>query len=215
MIPSDLPDQPLAVFTAKEMLWLKQPAGQVLFFQDRLRFEIEGQPACELRHSEYRQQAELNPGARTFTIKVPAKRSFVLDRDGWRALQGWIGPPTPEDLRLALKRRFAWVMPLGGLFVLMSLPMGDLPFHLVTCVEGMVLIFIALVSRLSPHRVFFLLDSTWFLVLAVTTAATALQDASYWWGLFVVFQVSAAIQGIREYARFAPDRMAINEPPDC
>jgi hypothetical protein len=203
----------LAVFAVQELSVFRGPhPGKLIIFHDRLCFEVEGQPVCQLLHAERSEKSQLHPGlfavsAGHITIKTMTKRSFSLQSDALRAVQAWFGPPTPEDLRLALKRQLALITPIGSFFVLMSLPLGGLPFEPVLCAEGMILVFIGLLSRVSPHRVFFLIESIWFMVLAITTIGDVLKGVNKWWLLSVLIQIAVAIHGVREYLRFAPEKM--------
>jgi hypothetical protein len=208
--------EPLAIFDVQEVSFLGNRAGKLSLFADLLRVEVAGQPACEVLLAESRDKSELVTGLfNSLVIKVPKKRSFQLDREVARAIQGWLGPPTRADLKLALKRRLAYIIPIGLLLAVSALPFGDLPFHPVIFIEGMVLVFIGLLSRLNPQRIYFLCDSIWFVTLAVTTTVTTVVDESWWWLIMVALQIALAISGIREYYRFAPENMAAEaRPPD-
>lgn len=146
---------------------------------------------------------------RAIAVKIGRKqRIFKLSEEAFAALIDWIGPPTMEDLKFSLKRRFSWVMPIGLLFVFTALPIGGLPGDMVTLLLGIGLILTGVLAKVHPHRVFFALDSLWFTFLATTTAVRLAQDFRWISVFFLVLQVALVKSGWSEYARFAPHRMA-------
>jgi hypothetical protein len=94
---------------------------------------------------------------------------FRLSPEAFAGFRAWVGPPTPEDLKLGLKRRLSWVMPLGVLFVLTSLPIGNLPLNPVSLGLGLALVVTGTLAKLWPHRIMFALDALWFSFLAFHT----------------------------------------------
>jgi hypothetical protein len=145
---------------------------------------------------------------RTLVVKKPRRTTLQLDPDGFRRLSRWIGGPTL--LRMALKRRLSWTIPIGILFVVISVPLpGDLeagieavPFNPVSAVLGTALIVQGVASRLWPRPVFFLLDALWFCGLAADTVYRVTQGQRPYWLVFVVLQVGLAVGGLRLWRRF-------------
>jgi hypothetical protein len=145
---------------------------------------------------------------RTLVVKKPRRTTLQLDPDGFRRLSRWIGEPT--ILRMALKRRLSWTIPIGILFVVTSVPLpGDVeagieavPFNPISAVLGTALIVQGVASRIWPRPVFLLLDALWFGGLAVDTAYRVTQGQSSYWLVFVVLQVGLAVSGLRLWRRF-------------
>jgi hypothetical protein len=78
---------------------------------------------------------------RVMFVKLGKKSvMFQLEPEALAAVKAWIGPPTIEDLKLSLKRRLNWVLPVGILFVLTALPVGGLPWETVSFGLGLALI---------------------------------------------------------------------------
>ena len=145
---------------------------------------------------------------RTLVVKKPKRTTLQLEPRGFRRLARWIGEPTL--LRLALKQRLSWTIPIGILFVLGSMPLpGDpeagleaVPFNPVSAVLGAALIVQGLASRRLPRPLFFLLDALWFLGLAADTVYRVWQGQSPYWLVLVVLQIGLAVSGLRLWRRF-------------
>ena len=216
-VPADngSPGDLVAEITALEMPdWRNQ--WKLLLHPDRLRLDAQSdEPVQEVMRAELAEKVRLTRSLSMkpcVTVKLGKKtRSFYLTHDDFAALKEWIGPPTAADLKVALKRRFAWVLPIGILFVVTSLPMrGDpaagiepSPFDLLGFTLGASLILLATLSRRIPHRNFFLLDSLWFQVLAGDLVYRICTGSSWVWVFVVLLLVSLARSGILEYRRFS------------
>jgi hypothetical protein len=156
---------------------------------------------------------------RTLVVKKPRRTTLQLDPDGFRKLSRWIGGPTL--LRMALRRRLSWTIPIGILFVVTSVPLpGDVeagveavPFNPISAVLGTALIVQGVASRLWPRPVFFLLDALWFCGLAVDTVYRVTQGQSSYWLVFVVLQVGLAVGGLGLWRRFHGASDASGPPP--
>ena len=133
---------------------------------------------------------------------------FRLSPEAFAALSAWIGPPTREDLKLSLKQRFGWVLPIGFLIVLTALPIGELPWEPVSLGLGLALILTGTLARMRPHRIFFALDALWFSVLAANSVWLLIQEWSWLRLVFLLVQLALMRSGWRDYRRFAPERMA-------
>ena len=132
---------------------------------------------------------------------------FQLSPDAFSAVNAWIGPPTDEDLKAALKRRLKWVTPIGLLFVLGALPVGEMDWEPVSLTLGLGLILTARLAKLWPHRNFFLIDALWFGCLAANTVWLLTQEWG-WLRLFLLAVQLLCVRGAwREYRRFAPEKM--------
>ena len=145
---------------------------------------------------------------RTLVVKKPRRTTLQLQPRGFAALSRWIGEPTL--LRLALKNRLSWTLPIGILYVLTSLPLpGDVeagidpaPFNPVWAFLGAALLFQGLASRKWALPIFFLLDALWFLALAADTAHGVAQGESPYWLILVVLQLALAVSGLQLWRRF-------------
>ena len=191
---------------------------RLLLFADLLRFDSSSeQPPIEIERSEAPEKTTIHDSLfmkRCLEVKADKKRVFQFGPVDFATLMDWIGPPTQRDLVVALKRRFAWVLPVGILFVLISLPLsGDpdagiepLAFDPISCGLGIGLIAIGVLSRFIAHRVFFLVDSLWFLILAGNITYNIVFGSNWLWMIMVVLQLSLVASGVEQYRRFQPVR---------
>ena len=73
------------------------------------------------------------------------------------------------------------------------------------------LLAIGALARVKPHRIFFLIDSLWFVLLAGNTIFEIFTGSSWLWSVLVVLQLLLAKSGIMQYQRFrdiAPEQSA-------
>jgi hypothetical protein len=132
---------------------------------------------------------------------------FQFPPDTYSAVSAWIGPPSHEDLKFALKRRLRWVTPIGILFVLSAFPIVDQDWDPVSLALCLGLILTARLAKLWPHRTCFLIDSLWFLSLAANNVWLLAQEwSSFRLGLLLL-QLACVRSGWREFRRFAPELM--------
>ncbi|MBO0697086.1 MAG: hypothetical protein J2P46_01710 [Zavarzinella sp.] len=203
--------EPLARFEIDEATGRRQQ-WELSLFADHLELES---PAGKVhrvlwadRHERIQTLDRLHI-RRVLVVTLKQKKAiFRLEPDAFAAVQAWIGPPTPEDLKVALKHQFAWALPLGIVFVLSALPLAELPFDPVSFGLGLGLILTSTLSRVRPHRVFFALESLWFCSLAANSIWRLVGDWAWLQALFLALQMLLAWRAIQEYHRFGPGRMA-------
>jgi hypothetical protein len=165
-----------------------------------------------LRRDEVAQSVVILDGLflrRTVSFKKPVGKVLRLDPQSFQTFTDWLGyQPT---LALSLKQRYAWLIAIGVLFVLSSLPLaGDpqkgiapIPFHPLDMGLGLSLVLIGVLSRRRPHRIYFLLDSAWFLILAISTSHNIVAGSSPFWLVVVLLQLSLVASGYLSWQRFA------------
>jgi hypothetical protein len=210
--------EPQARYEIAELAPRKGDRTLTLYRDFFLLERADGEPE-EVDRAELPERVQMIEGnlflRRALLVKIGKKRTVCkLSPEVFAAVSDWIGPPTMEDLKVTLRRRFSWVLPFGALFVLSALPIGRLPIRPVTLGLGLGLIATGLLAKLRPHRIFFFLDSMWFAVLAGSTAWSLTHQWSSWRFFLVVLQVSLVHSGWREYRRFAPHRMAMEPDPE-
>lgn len=148
---------------------------------------------------------------RVLSLRRPRKLVLRLEAEGFRALRRWIGPA--DGLRIALRGRLSYALPIGTLFLLTSIPLPAdpaggataVPFDAVSAVMGAALLLNGLLARIRPHRVLLLLDSFWFLALAAQTAYRIGSGASWLWAGLIALQLFLVQSGIGLYQDLAPD----------
>jgi len=136
---------------------------------------------------------------------------FKLKRAQLAPLKKWFGPPTIRRLKAALKRRLAWNLPVGILFIITSLPLAAdpesgaeaVPFDAVSAGLGASLIAIGILARLWPRRILLLLDALWYLFLAADVAFGIFRGDSPLWTILIVILLVGAKVSFDEYRRFA------------
>lgn len=145
---------------------------------------------------------------RTLVVRKPRRTTLKLEPPAFRRLSAWVGDHTL--LRLALKGRLSWTIPIGILFVLGSVPLpGDpeagieaVPFSPVSAALGALLILQGLASKRLPRPALFLLDALWFLGLAADTLSRVWAGQSPWTLVIVPLQLGLAVSGLRLWRRF-------------
>ena len=147
---------------------------------------------------------------RFLSAKIPKKQMFELKPEQAALLKEWLGPPTVKELKMTLKKRLKWCLPLGILFILTSFPMSAdpeagleaIPFDTVGAILGAVLIGLAVMMRFWPRRELFLVNSAWFLVVVVKVSYDIIKGSSWLWSILVLFLVMSVIEGVKQYQRF-------------
>jgi len=62
---------------------------------------------------------------------------------------------------------------------------------------------IARFNPLNPHRICFLLESVWFILVALGPALRIARGGNWWWLIFIGFTQSLAKAAFGQYQRFA------------
>ena len=220
-ITSDVALGPLVgEFEIKELSG-RQPVWKLSLYPQRLRLvPPEGRDPEPLPYDVHRPEAgerlellDALIAPRVLSVKLSdgsKKRTpFKLDRPTFAAVQEWLG--YDAALRIALKYRMAWSIPIGLLFVMASIPLGRpedpgayIPFNPLNLALGLSLLALVGASKLKPHRIFFLLDSIWMLVLAAQTLNGLLRGGvGKWWYFVLVLQLLFVVGGVRQFRRFS------------
>jgi len=153
---------------------------------------------------------QLPIGPPYFAVRMPKRVLFSVKAQDFARLKAWLGPPSMAALKAAFKRRLAWAIPIGILFILTSFPLpGDpetgtppVPFDTVAAFLGSVLVILGLFMWIWPRRELFLVDSAWFVVLAVKIFWDILEGANIIWVVLVFLVLLAAMDGLRLNAHF-------------
>ncbi|MHC4338312.1 MAG: hypothetical protein ACYSTG_10285 [Planctomycetota bacterium] len=150
-------------------------------------------------------------GGKALAAHIPKREMFWLEPEQMDVVKQWLGPPGLPELKVALKRRFKWCLPIGIFFVLTSLPLPAnpeagveaVPFDVIGAVLGITLIGLSLAMRLWPRRELFLIDSLWFMVLSAKVVYDIVAGSSWLWCIFVAWIVLMVLGGVNQYRRFA------------
>jgi len=167
-------------------------------------------------HQDMLTAATLLEGMRTLAFTKPVKLNFKLPPETQTALVQWIGRPALA--RTYLKRRYAWVLPFAIIWVFSSMPVpGDptagrapLPFDLFGLCLGMTLIVTWAWAKWRPHPALFLVDSFWFLAMAVHLAFEVAGGRSIFWLLWVALLLWMVVTGFKLFVRFKGVRLTAN-----
>ncbi len=202
-IPSVVPVPPFEIteLSGQQKSWL------LTIEPNYLEFEAPDGTVEEVRRSEASTRIKLVNGwffQRGVSLTIEGKfKIFKFPVEAFDAITDWVGPPTMDDLKRALRQRFAWVLPLGGLFIFSALPIGELPLEPVPLGLGIGLLLTGLASKIYSHRSLFLLDSLWFLCLSLWTVWYLTLEFSGFRLGFLLIQLLAAQGGITEFRQFA------------
>ena len=149
---------------------------------------------------------------KNLVITIQKERVDVeLERSQVALLKEWLGPPTIRGLKVTLRRRLNWCLPIGILFVLTSIPLPAdpevgleaVPFDAVSAFLGASLIAITILARIWFRRILFLLDGVWLSLLALDATVGIFRGDSLWWAISVIALILGAKGGFSEYQRFA------------
>ena len=149
---------------------------------------------------------------RHLVITIQKEKGVIeLERSQVALLKEWLGPPTIRGLKVALKKRLNWCLPIGILFVLTSIPLPAdpevgleaVPFDAVSAFLGASLIAITILARIWFRRILFLLDGVWLSLLALDATVGIFRGDSLWWAISVIALILGAKGGFSEYQRFA------------
>jgi hypothetical protein len=175
----------------------------------------EGDP-IDLSRPEVESVTEIVPlwGGQSVLVVRARKRKKVqlkLTPDQRMAVEAWLGPPTINQLRAVLRRRYAFGLPIAILFLLLSIPLpadpaigaAAHPFDPIWATLGVGLLLLWVASRLRPSPVLLLLDAAWFLVMALLHVRDLLAGtASAFVLLLVALGVYLAITGVKQFKRY-------------
>jgi hypothetical protein len=205
------PNQPLACYEITDASTSKKWA--VSLFTDYFQLETLDGELHEVRRAELRERVQTIEGGsllpRMLVVTLEKEQVFFRPSpEVFAAFVEWIGPLTLEDLKRGLKRRLRWVIPLGILIVLTSLPIGNMPGDPVSLGLGLTLILTGTLAKVWPHRIFFALDSLWFSFLSANSIWLLIHDWRWLPLLVLLVQLALVRSGFREYGRFAPVRPA-------
>ena len=203
-------DKPLAWFDIHEAGALKKK-WTIFLFRDFFELESADGKVHEIDRADLPEKVQkidswLLPRGLMVTLNKK-KVVFQFAPDAYSAVSAWIGPPTHEHLKFTLKQRLRWVAPIGILFVLSALPIGDREWEPISLALGLGLVLTARLAKLWPHRNFFLVDSLWFLSLAANSVWLLTQEWSWWQLSLLGLQLACARSGWHEFRRFAPEKM--------
>jgi hypothetical protein len=203
----------------------KQPKWRLILAPDAFRLEpLEAGESIDVPRAERVKRVELFNGVlarRILAVTLaPGRKLFRLDPAGYAAYEAWAGPPTMEDLRKSLKRRFGWSVALGALIILTSVPLpGDpeagvpaLPLNPLTLAMGIALIAAGLMSRLMPSRVFILADCLWIAIAAVTTVENLLESPGIFGAVLLALQANYVVMSIQDYRRYGAMKEEADPP---
>jgi len=202
-------NRPLACYEIVDASTSKKWA--LSLFPDNFQLETLDGELHEVGRAELRERVQTMEGGlgvpRMLVVTLGKKQEFFkLSPEVFAAFVEWMGPPTLEDLKRSLKRRLSWVIPLGALIVLTSLPIGKMIGNPVSLGLGLTLILTGTLAKVWPHRILFALDSLWFSFLSANSIWLLFQEWS-WLRLGVLLvQLALVRSGFREYRRFAPVR---------
>lgn len=165
---------------------------------------VDAEEKIELRESSFT--------APLLIVSIPKKKVVLkLEHKQAELLKKWLGPPTIRGLKVALRQRLRWCLPIGIFFVIASIPLPAdpeagiqaVPFDAVSAFLGSSLILLSILTRLWPRRILFLLDGVWFSLLALDVAVDIYQGDSPWWAILIFFLILGAKEGFRKYRHFA------------
>jgi hypothetical protein len=167
----------------------------------------ESQPLVILRE-RMQTDAMLSEALQVLALKTPKRVTLKLSPEAMAAVVDWLG-----EGRLAafyLKQRYSWVLAIGVIWILASLPLPGDPESGVDSVPldsfgmgmGVALTIAWGVAKWRPHPALFLVDSLWFLCLTAYLTLQVWHGRSGLWMILVVMLLWMASRGFKHFARF-------------
>ena len=199
----------------------KQPKWRLSLEPDAARLEpLEAGASIEVPRAERAARIDVMNGFLTrrllIVLLAKGKKLFRLDPAGFAAYEAWAGPPTMQDLRKSLKRRFGWSITLGALLIFLALPIPgsergipDVPLNAVSMAMGIGLIAAGILSRFLPSRYFLVADSLWVAIACLTTVENLIRSFSPFGALILLLQVNYILMSLKEFRRFGMMREEI------
>ncbi|MBA2538957.1 MAG: hypothetical protein H0V17_04925, partial [Deltaproteobacteria bacterium] len=163
---------------------------------DRWVFESAGVAPKTITRDKLRTWVDVETfaGFGLLNVTLETKVSLKTTPEQKAALLAWIGPPTPQDLRLALDKRFSVVSLITGALLLLVatpwfmpswlLPPGDVDkvsFDFLLGAWGASSVLAYLGSRIVTHRALFLFDVVAQLAVAAWWAYEIAAGERSWW----------------------------------
>jgi len=214
MLPLDATEPPPEAPREIPVAGLSRPVQPWLLrlYRDGLRLTPRaGAPVIHLLRAELPTHVLLLDSGftrRTLVVRKPLKRNFKLDPPGWSALTEWVG--RDARLRMALRQRLAFGIPLGTLLVFAALLPPATPEaagvagRIWTATLGALLVAGAALARWRPHRVLLLMDCALIAVVAGSIVFRLAHGASPLWIILIVMQLLFVWSGVSLYRELAP-----------
>jgi len=197
----------------------EKPGWKLSLPPHRLRLDrADGSPPFDVWRDQFPQAVRLLKRFRVLSVKLPLDGHkpkpvlLQLDDPAFRTVDEFIGPPTPEHLRLELKNRFGFAVIIGvGFIVSAFLPTRDSPwvgagnadFDPYVLGIGVVLVIAGVLSKLVPHRIFFLVEAALFGLFAFRSVERILHGGGWAWWLYLLFTLWLVVFNLQQFRRFA------------
>ena len=175
---------------------------------------VDGPPSesIQILRADAEEKIELHEWLYRLVITIQKERVVIeLERSQVALLKEWLGPPTIRGLKVALKKRLNWCLPIGILIIFSSLPfpadpeagLEGVPFDAVSAFLGASLIAITILTRIWFRRILFLWEGVWLSLSALNLTVGIFRGDSLWWAISVIALILGAKGGFSEYQRFA------------
>jgi hypothetical protein len=154
-------------------------------------------------------------GLGLLALRQPQKKDFRLTPPGTKAVADWLGKPFLASFYM--NRRYKMVLPwaivwlVSSLMTLMPVPGGGVKpyFDIYSFALGAVLLATWAFAKWRPHPVLFLVDSIWFLLVAVRLTQNVLvHGRSKGWLVLAALMAWAVVTGVKHFIRFRGTRIA-------
>ena len=176
--------------------------------------DVEGDESIQILRADAEEKIVLHEWLFVILLVITIQKEkvvFRLEPSQVALLKEWLGPPTIRGLKVALKQRLNWCLPIGILIIFSSLPfpadpevgLEAVPFDAVSAFLGVSLIAITILARIWFRRILFLLDGVWLSLLALDATVGIFRGDSLWWAISVIALILGAKGGFSEYQRFA------------
>jgi hypothetical protein len=139
-------------------------------------------------------------------VRKPKTRLFQLTPEDFASYVKWKGPPSTADMRTAMLTRVNWLLPLGIYFFVTAIPVGGDVRRAQKATLGILYCLTAIAARVKPHRIFFLIEGSMFVLWAVGLIYRVRFGLSPWFLTAVPLCLGVLFGSIARYNEYADVR---------
>ena len=116
-----------------------------------------------------------------------------------------VGPLHRGFVQTALKRPLGINVLIAAFLIVAGLPQGELPLNPTPVLLGTLLLVVAIVPRIRPHRFLFIVEALWFSGLAAAITKNVIAGEETPWLLILsIVCMSFAVGRVKQYALYGP-----------
>lgn len=196
---------PAIEFAKTKIRWTIELHPEHLAFSS----ESEPQPLIYPR-GDFEKKIQYVEGTRLIAIKFPRQINLRLEPGDVKTFWRWWRPPTLENLKMMLAKRYSytWVLALVFLLTAVAFPSKSLLTDLLYGGIGITMLAVAIFSKFNPKPIAFLLDGAWWILLGCLLGWRIYRGGNGLWILLIMVNAMMATNAIKMYRHFAGEKSA-------